>query len=813
MGKNNYICLLLLFVLGCQPAKKENKVIEFSGIPQLQEISGTGGVLDVSSGLQILIQNEALQPLQQVIREDYYLLTGKELENKSSQPKLSLSLDKNLPEEGYQLKIDQDIELTGGSYQAVAYGLTTLWQMLDDKGQLARMTTKDQPKFNYRSLMIDCARGWHPIKDLKKIITLARWYKIRYIHLHLTDDQLFTFQSEKYPLLATKDRSYSKQALKELNQYAYERGVVLIPEIDVPAHASQFTKKMPELFGIADLSKNSYTMSLGKEQVYNALDTLFGELAEVFTYTPFLHIGGDEAHFAGMKEDPETQAYMKKQGLESLEDLYRHFIVRMNKIVKKHGKKTLVWAGFKRDNKGEKVKIPKEVTVMAWESEYYDPNLLLADGYPVINASFKPLYIVNNRKWPVEYIYTSWNEKRWEYGTNFAPQFQGTETKTNKGILGASLCAWEQSTLVELRRARKRMAAFGEKMWGTASGDFVEFEARMQQMDQKLDKILYAFQLSEKGLSFASDKESNFYEHLRFKDTLVINATARYKNLTLRYDTTGKSVTTQSPVFTQPIVFKKNGSIRIQAFDTSGKAVGQQFYKKYYLYPLQAVKRGLEADRMPTSWQRLRFEDSLLIELKSPYSQYQIVYTLHQTGLKEKKTGTYTQPLKIDRTTHLSAKLIDKDSNQVGSTLNESYYLLKVKKSLTTGKKVTASNEHLRPKMAELATNGRVSLWEHWSDLTKEQNWIKVDLGKEETVKEFKVHFFWDNYRYYQYTIETSTDGKNWEQVVDASKQTTKASMEGYQHSIPARKARFLRLNVLHNSANPGLHVTEFSAF
>jgi len=156
---------------------------------------------------------------------------------------------------------------------------------------------------------------------------------------------------------------------------------------------------------------------------------------------------------------------------------------------------------------------------------------------------------------------------------------------------------------------------------------------------------------------------------------------------------------------------------------------------------------------------------------------------------------------------------LDKNGKTKGSTLSESYYLLEEKTCLTTGKKIIASNEANNPGGAKKANNGRVTLWEQWGDHNNGNNWLKVDLEKEETISKLVVHNFWDNWRYYQYTIEGSLDGEKWETLVDFSENEIKASFEGYHHKIEPKQARFLKLNVLFNSANPGLHVVEFCAY
>ncbi len=124
-----------------------------------------------------------------------------------------------------------------------------------------------------------------------------------------------------------------------------------------------------------------------------------------------------------------------------------------------------------------------------------------------------------------------------------------------------------------------------------------------------------------------------------------------------------------------------------------------------------------------------------------------------------------------------------------------------------------ASNEEFEPGLARLVTDGLIERWDHWWEKKNGDNWIKVDLEKPTNIKELKVYTFWDNYRYYQYTIDLSPDGKNWTTVVDFSTNTSIATPDGYVHQIPETSGQYIRLNVLHNSANPSLHIVELAAF
>ena len=248
----------LLLSGGCGPEPLDRTGV----VPSVRESSYRGGSLSLTKGFSVVVEDPALEPLSDVLSEDFYLLTG--LRNSATEQRavIRLRIDGTLGEEEYRLSIGGEAVIEGGSYQAVSMGLVTLLQSVDGTLKVPKSEIVDRPAKGYRGVMLDLARSWHDITTLKDIITLCRWYKINYLHLHLTDDQAFTFPSTEYPELATEGRSYTVAELRELNQYAFERGVTLIPEIDVPGHSTQFVRKLPELFGIGDPARNSFTISI-----------------------------------------------------------------------------------------------------------------------------------------------------------------------------------------------------------------------------------------------------------------------------------------------------------------------------------------------------------------------------------------------------------------------------------------------------------------------------------------------------------------------------------------------------------------------
>jgi hexosaminidase len=446
----------------------------------------------VPLGDRIIPENPALRPLALIVSAEIERLTGKRLtvENKTARAgDIVLRIAPALKGEAYTMEIKRAATVRGGNYAAVAQGTVSLLQALALEGNQPgwpRVTIKDAPAASYRGLLIDAARQWHTVGTLKQLIELCRWYKIRELQIHFTDDQSFTFPSTAFPKLPTPQRHYSVEQLRDLEAFARDRGMEIVPELEIPGHASAMVQQMPETFADSPPSKNVICPS--REETYRALDTLIGEMTDIFRTTPYFHIGADEVGMDPWKNCKYCQAFMAAHNLTDVNELYRHFIVRMNEIVKKHGKKTIVWEGFHKDGKTD---IPRDVTVMVFESLYNIAPDVIAQGYSVINTSWKPLYVVNNRKWPPEYIY-GWNMDRWENWWDRSKAFKHPITVAPTPlVLGAEMCAWEQAEQTEVPSLRQRLPAMSERLWNPDAGrNYQDFATRLNATDASLTKLL-----------------------------------------------------------------------------------------------------------------------------------------------------------------------------------------------------------------------------------------------------------------------------------------------------------------------------------
>ena len=259
---------------------------------------------------------------------------------------LGLTPEPSLGEEGYQLSLTPDnVRIQADQPAGVFYGIQTFLQMIPPGSSpavsLPAVTIRDVPRFEWRGAMLDVARHFFPVEDVKRFIDLIAHYKINRLHLHLTDDQGWRIEIKSWPRLTKVGGRtqvggngggfYTQEEYKEIVAYARSRYVTIVPEIDTPGHTNAALASYAEL-NVSEESPALYegtevgfsTLWINSEITYQFLDDVIGELAAL-TPTPYIHIGGDEAR-STPKED------------------FKKFIKRFQEIIIAHGKTTVGWS-------------------------------------------------------------------------------------------------------------------------------------------------------------------------------------------------------------------------------------------------------------------------------------------------------------------------------------------------------------------------------------------------------------------------------------------------------------------------------------
>lgn len=392
-----------------------------------------------------------------------------------------LFYDADVKNEAYVLDVDEDVKIYASSYQGCAYALATVLQLLDNNLDIEKVRIEDEPDKDYRCLMIDVAREWHPFSTLLHYVDLCFFYKIKYLHVHFMDDQGYRLPSKVLPELPTKGRSYSFEEIKTLCKYANSRGVVIVPEIEMPGHARSLNDAYPDLFSnttcmdadtcvdttgetaIELLFDVKSTICVGSDKTFYNITKLIDEVLELFPHSPYIHLGGDEVNTSAWKNCSVCREYMSDHGLQDTQELFADFIARVTSYVMEKGRTPILWEGFSKKYAN---KISKDVIVIGWECCYQKPNELVESGFRVINSAWKPLYLVPGyTTWNV-YDILHWNIYEWQHWYKLSEAtLNPIHLTPTQQIIGAQLCAWEATYEWEIAGVINHLAALSERSW------------------------------------------------------------------------------------------------------------------------------------------------------------------------------------------------------------------------------------------------------------------------------------------------------------------------------------------------------------
>ena len=281
-----------------------------------------------------------------------------------------------IPAEGYRIDISaRRAQLTAGDEAGFFYGLQTLFQMADQRGNLPCASIEDYPRYRYRGLHLDVCRHFFPVKFIKHYLDWMASCKLNTFHWHLTDDQGWRIEIRRYPHLAqiggyrtqtqiggfhedpiTYEQGryggyYTQDEIREVVAYAAERHITVIPEVEMPGHAMAALAAYPELacghgpkhfetsgrWGVLD-----DVFCPGKEQTFEFLEGVLDEVLELFP-SKFIHIGGDECPRVRWKECPDCQARLTAEGLKDESGLQAYLTRRIGRYLESKGRRLIGW--------------------------------------------------------------------------------------------------------------------------------------------------------------------------------------------------------------------------------------------------------------------------------------------------------------------------------------------------------------------------------------------------------------------------------------------------------------------------------------
>lgn len=313
-------------------------------------------------------------------------------------------------DEAYHLLISPSgAKLQATTTTGALRGLQTVLQLIqqDSAGYyLPSAVIDDAPRFAWRGLMLDVARHFLPLEALRRNIDAMAVVKLNVLHLHLSDDEGFRVESKRFPDLQRKGslgQFYTQTEIRELVRYAADRGIVIVPEFDMPGHTTATLAAYPALASapgpyqpgprfrrgdkplslpaIMQMIQTTPTPAIdpSREATYAFLDSFFGEMASLFP-SPWMHIGADENNGVSWKNNPAIVRFMQQQKLPDTHALQAYFVRRVHAILRKHNRKTVGWE--------ELAGGPKDLVVQAWSDTAYfhkavrnNSSILVSKGF------------------------------------------------------------------------------------------------------------------------------------------------------------------------------------------------------------------------------------------------------------------------------------------------------------------------------------------------------------------------------------------------------------------------------------------------
>ncbi|MFI9061249.1 beta-N-acetylhexosaminidase [Streptomyces sp. NPDC053429] len=446
-----------------------------------------------------------------------------------------LELDAGLGGEEYRLTIGEDgARLAGGAAAGVFWAAQTLRQLLGPDAfrraplpervwELPHGAMEDGPRFGWRGMMLDVARHFTPKDGVLRYIDLLAAHKLNVLHLHLTDDQGWRVEIERYPRLtrvgAWRPRSrwghrasplwnetphgghYTRDDIREIVAYAAERHVRVVPEIDVPGHSQAAIAAYPELgntdvvdtaaLGVWDDWGVSENVLAPSDHVLRFYEGVFEELLELFPVevSPFVHVGGDECPKGQWRASPAAQRRIRELGLDGEDGLQSWFVGHFDRWLAERGRRLIGWDEILEGG------LAPGAAVSSWRG--YAGGVAAAEaGHDVVMCPEQQVYLDHRQAAgpeepvPIGYVRTLADVYRFE------PVPPGLSPEAAAHVLGAQANVWTEVMESQSRldyQVFPRLAAFAEVVWSRlpepAERDLPGFEARMAGHYARLDAL------------------------------------------------------------------------------------------------------------------------------------------------------------------------------------------------------------------------------------------------------------------------------------------------------------------------------------
>jgi hexosaminidase len=518
-----------------------------SVIPKPQNIVQGKGKFTINSNTQITVgeSNNESKDIADQLAMRLQIVTGKPVKVGIGNGTNTIAFVKNtsIEKEGYILKVlPTGVTVEASNPIGHFYGLQTLLQLFPTEIfsssvqpkislTLPECTIKDQPRFEYRGVMMDVGRYFFPISFIKKLVDVLAVNKLNILHLHLTEDQGWRIEIKKYPRLTEigsvrkesmlghyNDQKYdgkphggfyTQDELRDLVAYAQRKFVTIVPEIEMPGHALAAIAAYPELgctgeqYEVGTKWGVEERVFCPNEKTFEFIENVLTEVIDLFP-SPYIHIGGDECPKDAWKKSQFCQDLMKKEGLKDEHELQSYFIRRIDKFVTSKGRKIIGWDEILEGG------LSSNATVMSWRGveggitaakQQHDvimsPNSHMYLDYYQGNPSTEPLAIGGFL--PVEKTYSF---------EPFAPELTVEESKYIKGVQANLWTEYVSKPEYAEYMLFPRALATAEIGWSSKEKDFTDFGKRLTKHFERLNQMSVNYSKAYYNVDFSTEKNN-----------------------------------------------------------------------------------------------------------------------------------------------------------------------------------------------------------------------------------------------------------------------------------------------------------------